>query len=46
MSKTGGFVIPWGRWGELPEDIRKSIDAGQAKKFERWCEEEVGRYLA
>lgn len=48
---NGGFVIPWGRFGDIPDHIEKGLKprveggSGAADKFWNWCERETGPYL-
>lgn len=52
-DKNGAFVIPWGRFGCLPDDVKVCLrgegeeegGTGVAGRFARWCERETGRYL-
>ena len=48
---NGGFVIPWGRFGDIPDHIEKGLKSraeggsGAADKFWSWCEKETEPYL-
>lgn len=50
FKEQGGFIIPWGRPGQLPEDIAAGLKAegqggsGAAEKFWRWCEAQTQSY--
>jgi retinol dehydrogenase 12 len=44
MEKSGSFILPWGRFGKLPEDIEVGLRPveqggnGLADKFMAYCE--------
>ncbi|KAM0421301.1 hypothetical protein ACHAPT_010830 [Fusarium lateritium] len=40
MENTGAWVIPWGRFGQLRDDIEKGCENGVSAKFWAWCETE------
>ena len=48
---NGGFIIPWGRFGDLPGHIETGLKpkaeggSGAAEKFWYWCAEETEAYL-
>lgn len=48
---NGGFIIPWGRIGDLPGHIEEGLKSkkeggtGAAAKFWSWCEQETETYL-
>lgn len=48
---NGGFIIPWGRFGDIPDHIEKGLrpraegGSGKADKFWSWCERETESYL-
>jgi retinol dehydrogenase 12 len=48
---NGGFVIPWGRFGDIPTHIEKGLKpqadggSGAAEKFWCWCERETECYF-
>lgn len=50
MEKNGAFIIPWGRFGVVPDDIKSSMQiksqggTGIAQKFLEWCQREVAAY--
>ena len=50
MEKTGAWIIPWGRFGEMRKDILASgkeeseSGTGIARKFWEWSEEQVKQY--
>ncbi|KAL9109737.1 MAG: hypothetical protein Q9227_005606 [Pyrenula ochraceoflavens] len=47
---NGAFIIPWGRFGQIPDDIARGLKSkseggtGLAKRFRAWCEEETRQY--
>ncbi|OHF02116.1 hypothetical protein CORC01_02695 [Colletotrichum orchidophilum] len=47
MEKSGLYIIPWGRFGCIPEDIAEGFKAGSSggksltRKFWNWCERET-----
>lgn len=43
-QKKNTFVLPWGRYGTVPEHIQQSIDAGKARAFYEWCDRETKMY--
>jgi retinol dehydrogenase 12 len=53
MEANGGYVLPWGRIGNVRIDVqaeveegRKSLGAkGKAARFWNWCEREVDAFL-
>jgi retinol dehydrogenase-12 len=51
LGKNGSFVIPWGRFGCLPDDIKASLKdeqhggTGVAQRFFGWCERETKQYM-
>ena len=48
---NGGFVVPWGRFGEIPDHIEKGLKpradggTGTADQFWNWCERETKPYV-
>lgn len=50
-ERSGSYVYPWGRFGELPMGIESSIKeptdggTGLAGKFVAWCEKQTEPYL-
>lgn len=50
MQKNGSFLIPWGRFSSLRDDIDKGLKpkeqdgTGLGKKFWDYCESEVGSF--
>ncbi|KAL8829342.1 MAG: hypothetical protein Q9191_002071 [Dirinaria sp. TL-2023a] len=38
------FILPWGRFGEIPDHIQQSIDEGKASSFYHWCDRETKAY--
>lgn len=50
---NGAFIVPWGRFGTLPEEIEVGCKSeggggggtGLAGRFVEWCERETGREL-
>ncbi|KAL3961020.1 hypothetical protein ACCO45_006137 [Purpureocillium lilacinum] len=50
-ERNGAFVIPWGRFGALPENVRAAMKTeggggtGVAGRFVEWCERETGAFL-
>jgi retinol dehydrogenase 12 len=48
---NGGFVVPWGRFGDIPAHIEKGLKpqadggSGAAEKFWCWCERETECYF-
>ena len=38
------FILPWGRFGEIPDHIQQSIDNGKAAAFYDWCDRETRAY--
>ena len=44
-EKNGAYIIPWGRFGILRDDVTKEWQAGgKAEKFWEWCEKETKEY--
>lgn len=49
---NGGFVVPWGRFGDIPGHIEKGLQpeerggSGAAETFWNWCEKETESYRA
>ena len=45
-ERNGGYVIPWGRFGEFREDVKAEIgrEGGKAERFWEWCERETREY--
>ncbi|KUL91657.1 hypothetical protein ZTR_01259 [Talaromyces verruculosus] len=49
-SQNGAFIIPWGRLGSIPPQIKKALlskyegGAGVAERFWDWCEKETAAY--
>lgn len=49
--KSGDFVIPWGRKGDVPCHLKESTKAGKegeksvSAKFYEWCEEQVRPFI-
>ena len=43
-QKTGAFILPWGRFGHIPDHIQQSIDNGKAASFYGWCDQETKSY--
>ncbi|KAK3650661.1 short-chain alcohol dehydrogenase [Elasticomyces elasticus] len=46
----GGYVLPWGRVGDVRDDVQHEIEAGKkgegkAVKFWEWCDSETKAYL-
>ncbi|MCJ1384724.1 hypothetical protein MMC17_007842 [Xylographa soralifera] len=47
----GGFVVPWGRLGPIPEHIQKAMKTraeggtGNAARFWSWCERETMEFV-
>ncbi|KAK4891240.1 short-chain alcohol dehydrogenase [Elasticomyces elasticus] len=46
----GGYVLPWGRLGDVRADVQHEIDVGKkgegkAVKFWEWCDRETKAYL-
>ncbi|KAL9101942.1 MAG: hypothetical protein Q9163_002856 [Psora crenata] len=44
IKKSGAFILPWGRFGHIPDHIQQSIDNGKAASFYRWCDQETKPY--
>ncbi|CAI6334375.1 unnamed protein product [Periconia digitata] len=50
-AKSGAYIYPWGRFGDLPADVEDAIKSeeeggtGVADRFVEWCEREVDKYL-
>ena len=48
---NGGFVVPWGRFGEIPDHIEEGLKpraeggTGTADQFWNWCERETKPYV-
>ncbi|KAK5126139.1 hypothetical protein LTR85_011494 [Meristemomyces frigidus] len=44
---NGGYVIPWGRFGDVRADVQAEIgkEGGKAERFWDWCERETEGYL-
>lgn len=43
-TRNGAFIIPWGRFGPVPDHIQQSIRNGKATSFYDWCDQETKRY--
>ena len=43
-KKSGAFILPWGRFGHIPDHIQQSIDNGKAASFYSWCDQETKPY--
>ena len=43
-KKASPFIIPWGRFGQLPDHIQESIENGKAASFYQWCDRETKAY--
>ena len=43
-KKNGAFIIPWGRFGQIPDHIQQSIDKGKSASFYNWCDQETKEY--
>lgn len=43
-KRDGAFIIPWGRFGHIPDHIQQSIDKGNAASFYKWCDQETKAY--
>ncbi|KAJ0425975.1 NAD(P)-binding protein [Aspergillus carlsbadensis] len=49
-SQNGAFIIPWGRFGPIPPQIKKALSpnaeggTGVAERFWDWCEMETAAY--
>lgn len=43
---NGGYVIPWGRFGDVRKDVQQELgkEGGVAEKFWEWCERETEQY--
>lgn len=35
-DKNGAYIIPFGRFGQIPDHIQKSINEGNATRFYNW----------
>ncbi|KAH7268892.1 hypothetical protein B0J15DRAFT_545736 [Fusarium solani] len=46
LEKTGAWVIPWGRFGQLRDDIEKGCENGVSAKFWAWCEAESKEFCS
>lgn len=49
-NENGSFYIPWGRLGELPQHLKKSMaptgtEPSISSKFYAWCDRQVARFL-
>ncbi|KAL8722883.1 MAG: hypothetical protein Q9225_000716 [Loekoesia sp. 1 TL-2023] len=50
-KRNGAFIIPWGRFGDVPAHIEKGLEPeskggnGAAERFASWCEKETKLYL-
>ncbi|KAF2205456.1 NAD(P)-binding protein [Delitschia confertaspora ATCC 74209] len=50
-ERNGAFIVPWGRFGKLPDDIEKGLKteeeggSGLARRFTAWCERETRVYM-
>lgn len=50
-KQNGGFIVPWGRFGDVPDHIEKGMKSkaeggtGAAETFWNWCERETEAYL-
>lgn len=48
---NGGFVVPWGRFGDIPDHIEEGLKpraeggTGTADQFWNWCERETKPYV-
>ncbi|RSL59259.1 hypothetical protein CEP54_007383 [Fusarium duplospermum] len=46
-DRNGAFIVPWGRFGCLPEDIKQAVKSkeqggtGTSEMFVEWCEKET-----
>lgn len=51
LEKNGAFIIPWGRFGCLPDDIKDAMKdkseggTGISRKFISWCERETESFV-
>lgn len=45
LEYNGSFIVPWGRFGVLPEHIKNSLSDGTAQKFITWCEKETRPFV-
>ena len=43
-KKNGAFILPWGRFGPIPDHIQQSIKDGKAASFYQWCDRETKMY--
>ena len=49
---NGGFIVPWGRFGDIPGHIEKGLQpekrggSGAAETFWNWCEKQTETYWA
>lgn len=43
-TKNGVFILPWGRFGLIPDHIQQSIKNGKAASFYHWCDQETKSY--
>ena len=47
---NGGFIVPWGRFGDIPDHIEKGLrtkaegGSGAASRFWEWCQKETENY--
>lgn len=50
VQNTGSYLIPWGRFGSIRDDIAVGIKSkeqggtGLAKRFWEYCESEISSY--
>ena len=50
MEKSGAFIVPWGRFGCIPDSIKASMKdesqggTGVARSFLQWCDVETKAY--
>ncbi|CAM1503660.1 Fc.00g012510.m01.CDS01 [Cosmosporella sp. VM-42] len=50
-EKNGAFIIPWGRFSDLPVDVedgckdKENGGTGLSKQFVEWCEKETKDYM-
>jgi len=44
IKKGSAFILPWGRFGQIPDHIQQSIDNGKAASFYEWCDQETRAY--
>ena len=43
-EESSSFILPWGRFGQIPSHIQQSIEKGKAASFYRWCDNETRAY--